>query len=1341
MNNDYSLISSVREPTVMCRDSAGQQFCSLIDSGSRGGQLCNYISKAVVTRNRYESGGCICPCITTCTPTGCFKTKTCVTIKLSLISSQVTLDNIYLDFRVIEGLPDDSIIGLESIREHSLTRVFDHLFTKEEESHAVVKRSSTRSVDYKPDVTTSKTVTRQPICEEILPQYEGQSKPAVYTETAEIQRNTSGSPKVSTPLSGKVRHKQGRIQLSGLSPGTTASGEGRHSTITHDSAMPRPLSVIPIRSVSFTTRGNPGTENSASRPSNAILRQTLPGSLPVICQSSTHTTTTYLCEMTEKLYISKEDLLDIEDDDDQIGDYIDPSPYEDWINSTSTSDPNADNLSRIRIFFPESMVEERKALWKVLVKYRTVFSKEVAAIPARIEPFVLTESKDSDWNTSNRHKQSSRLQSPAKQAAINKFIEKALELKVIVPSQATSWSQVHLTKKPDNTWRFCIDFRGLNSVTQSMGWPIPIIIDILQRIGARKPKWFAIFDLTSGYNQAPVAEKSRFLTAFRCSLGLFEWNRLPMGLKGAGSYFQHHMSNTVLKGLVTHICDVYMDDIEVDDQTPMGLIERLTRILERARLHNIKFNPDKVRIGMTEVEYCGHVIDESGLSFSKEKSESVLNFALPQTHAQMKSFLGLTSQFRDHVQNYGTLAAPLHGMIPNYKKNSKLLLQWTDELIENFKTLQRQVSGCQKLYFLNEDSPVFLHTDASNYGIGAYLYQVVDGIRYPIMFISRQLNACERKWSTIEKEAFAIFFAFQKTEHLIRDRYFVLRTDALNLTFLNTDHREKVKRWKLAIQEYDFKIEHIPGKENIEADAFSRLVPFPEPMQAWLNTMRQRITNATPDASSHLPTDIYKQIEDVHGGIYGHGGVERTLSLLRKQQRDWPGMRKHVTIFIRRCACCQKMSKVKPLITIKPFVLSAYDPMQRICIDAIGPIREEGQEEEYNYILVIIDAFSRYVNLYAVKDTTAQSALSALTDWICTFGCPSEIVSDNGTQFVNNLITAFLGASKIKHALINAYSSEENGIVERANKEVNRHVESMAYDTLLRANWKQNLPFIKRILNTMVHTSIGVSPSQLIFGDAINHDAHFLYEPTSDSDHHTYSKAVSEMYAAQERLLIVARQTQQELDSFHLAQRDPGDLTSFAMNSYVLAQYETSKPSKFSTNLHGPYRVVNINGPIYTLQNLVTDKCVDFHIRLLREFRYDPDHVDPVEVAKHDKEYDDIQQILGHRFTGKQKRRSDLEFHLLWARDSEPRWERWNSSLGANETVHKYLQKNKLRRLIQPIYTWPKDHPEYIPPDKGTKNNSAVQEPAHPRKAKTNRDSSTSPTRRSVRFRDDTIED
>ena len=148
-------------------------------------------------------------------------------------------------------------------------------------------------------------------------------------------------------------------------------------------------------------------------------------------------------------------------------------------------------------------------------------------------------------------------------------------------------------------------------------------------------------------------------------------------------------------------------------------------------------NPDKMKIHLTEVEYVGHVIDEYGISFSDEKRSKVTEFRQPTQARDMKKFLGLISQFRDHVPYFSILTAPFHGMIEKYTKGSTEPLLWNNELEIKFKELQDAVSNCCKLYFLDDELPIFLHTDASVNGIGCYLFQDKDGEKIPIQFINK----------------------------------------------------------------------------------------------------------------------------------------------------------------------------------------------------------------------------------------------------------------------------------------------------------------------------------------------------------------------------------------------------------------------------------------------------------------------------------------------------------------------------------------------------------------------------------------------------------------------------
>lgn len=504
----------------------------------------------------------------------------------------------------------------------------------------------------------------------------------------------------------------------------------------------------------------------------------------------------------------KSELLDYEHDDDGI--LADPSEAP-W--DKDDSQPNAvEPLPRI--YGSESL---QRGIRELCEEFKDIFSTSLRPEPALIPPMELNVDLDK-WRD-RKNSRPARLQTKAKQYETLRQVNKMLANNVITKSQATAYSQVLLTPKPNDKWRFCIDFRELNLLCKSMGWPIPNIKQMLQRIGDHRSEIFGVMDLTSGYHQAPLSLMAQAICAFITFCGVFEWLRVPMGLKGAPSYFQQMMVTVVLVGLVYIICEVYLDDIIIHAKTDLEFLERLRQVFQRFRKHRMTANPEKCDFGLPEIEYVGHVLDKNGLSFSKKKLSQVLDFPKPIYQKELKSFLGLANYFRDHVENHSTLVRPLNQMLLGYSKHSKLV--WTSELEQVFEDTKTKVGNCPKLFFIDDTAPIFLHTDASDYGIGAYLFQIMDDKEVPIQFISKSLVEGQLNWSTPEKEAFAIFYAFQELEYLIRDCHFVLRTDHKNLIFINEDGSQKVKRWKLAIQEYDFDIEHIPGRDNGVADAFS----------------------------------------------------------------------------------------------------------------------------------------------------------------------------------------------------------------------------------------------------------------------------------------------------------------------------------------------------------------------------------------------------------------------------------------------------------------------------------------------------------------------------------------
>ena len=286
------------------------------------------------------------------------------------------------------------------------------------------------------------------------------------------------------------------------------------------------------------------------------------------------------------------------------------------------------------------------------------------------------------------------------------------------------------------------------------GGVLPRIKELLHRIGERKAEYFAVMDLTSGYHQTAVDEESMKYTAFVTSAGVFEWRRVPMGLKGAPTYFQREMAQTVLAGIIGYGAELYIDDCIVYGKTEEEFLHNLETVFQKFKAHNITLNPKKCRFGQSAIEYLGQIIDEHGLRFSKEKLDSVLNFTTPVVIKDLQKFIGLVNWFRDHIPNLSEEMKLLREMEEEAKKSRKL--RWTDERSAQFENLKQIFNDLQSLYFLVEGGTVKVYTDASDYAIGGYVCQIVNGREQPVGFMSKTLTHDQRKWTTTERECYAI---------------------------------------------------------------------------------------------------------------------------------------------------------------------------------------------------------------------------------------------------------------------------------------------------------------------------------------------------------------------------------------------------------------------------------------------------------------------------------------------------------------------------------------------------------------------------------------------------------
>ena len=463
----------------------------------------------------------------------------------------------------------------------------------------------------------------------------------------------------------------------------------------------------------------------------------------------------------------------------------------------------------------------KEELRNICGRYSECFSTQLQLESAILPPMGMDVTQEAWECKSNRLPP--RIQGKVKELEIAKQVQKMQEAKVIRVSTAAAHSQVLLTPKPDGTWRFCVDYRRLNLATKSTQWPIPNVKQMLQRIGSKKPMIFGVLDLTKGYYQAPLSEAAKHYTAFITAQGLYEWNRVPMGLMGAPAYFQRVMTTIVLAGLMYRACEVYMDDIIIYGSSEKEFIANLIAVLERLKKHKITANPQKTKLGMSKVEYVGHRIDQDGISFSRERLEEIIEFETPKDQGELKSFLGLANYVRDHIRDHSTIVAPLNNMLKGYSKRSRRkILKWGIEETQALKEIKDKINACPKLFYVDDYSPIHLYTDASLIGMGAYLCQVKDEKEYPVGFMSMTFNETQKKWNTPERECFAIVMALQKFAYLLRDVRFTLHTDHKNLIYIRDTGSSKVFGWRNQVQQYMMDVVHIKGEENVVADKLSR---------------------------------------------------------------------------------------------------------------------------------------------------------------------------------------------------------------------------------------------------------------------------------------------------------------------------------------------------------------------------------------------------------------------------------------------------------------------------------------------------------------------------------------
>ncbi len=399
----------------------------------------------------------------------------------------------------------------------------------------------------------------------------------------------------------------------------------------------------------------------------------------------------------------------------------------------------------------------------------------------------------------------------------DKEVSKMLQAGVIEPSSSPWAAPVVLVRKKDGTIRYCIDYRKLNDVTKKDSYPLPRIDDSLDVLG--KANYFSTLDLASGYWQIQLTDEAKEKSAFCTNSGLYQFTVMPFGLTNAPATFQRLMER-VLAGLQWHTCLVYIDDIIIFSETIEDHLKQMQDIFDRLKQAKLKLKPKKCKLLQTKVKYLGHIVSKDGVETDPDKVKAVKEWPRPSCVKDIRSFIGFCSYYRRFIPNFATVAKPLIRLT-----EKKVNFVWNDDHENAWLKLRELMSEAPVLAYPDKDAQFILDTDASDYGIGAVLSQVINEEEKVIAYGSRVLSRAERRYCVTRRELLAVVYFCKLYKHYLIGKPFLVRTDHAALKWLKSFKQPEgqVARWLEELSEFDMDdIEHRPGRKHLNADGLSR---------------------------------------------------------------------------------------------------------------------------------------------------------------------------------------------------------------------------------------------------------------------------------------------------------------------------------------------------------------------------------------------------------------------------------------------------------------------------------------------------------------------------------------
>ena len=541
----------------------------------------------------------------------------------------------------------------------------------------------------------------------------------------------------------------------------------------------------------------------------------------------------------------------------------------------------------------------------------------------------------------------------------------------------------------------------------------------------------------------------------------------------------------LLEGLNGVEC--YQDDIIVHGRTVEEHDSILLTVLQRIKESGLKLNKQKCLFSQSELEFLGHKIGRGGTSPHPNKVKAIVDLEQPNNVSELRSVLGMVNHLGQYLPHLSTVTKPLNDLL---KQDSAW--NWGYEQEDAFTKIKTLVTSAPTLAYFDPSKPTTVSADASSYGIGGVLMQMTDGKQHPVAFCSRTLTVTEQQYAQIERECLACVWTCEKfTQYLRGLESYRLITDHKPLVPLIGEKDLNMvplrcQRLLMRMMWFNPKPEYVPGKQLVVADLLSRK-PLRESIDAitlqqeedvslhvithvnnWpaspgrLGQIRRATTEDEElqmaiqftqhgwpkyaqdvpiglrplyEARNHLsiaeevlvyddrivvPKSMREEILDrIHDG---HPGIVKSRERA-KMSVWWPGLSGEISTMVERCSHCQigrSTQRSEPLVTT---------PLPKRTWSHIAADLCELNGKKY---LVVIDYYSRYLEIAQLQTTTSRFVITQLKEMFARWGICDKITTDNGPQFSSDEFRKFAEDYGFEHVTSSPGFPQSNGEAERA---------------------------------------------------------------------------------------------------------------------------------------------------------------------------------------------------------------------------------------------------------------------------------------------------------------------